>query len=384
MDEKKLNEFLNRFARGEYTEQEHQEFLTWLQAQSSPEIERIMGKAGALLQEQPDQPHEQQDDITERIEARLDESEKKFERGRIVSLITAIAASVVISLCAWLFWRNQPSRNNNSAVRYVAKIVPGKNQAYLTFANGSNLVITNAPTGVLATVGNIRVIKLKDGEVALKHIPGNPLPGATTITIPRGGQYKIGLTDGTQVWLNAASVLTIPAGFNNKERDVQLTGEGYFEVAKNKRKPFKVQARNSVVQVYGTHFDVFAYPDEATVKTTLLEGSVKISKGALHKMLVPGEQATVRDHIQLSKVDTKAIVEWKNGNFNFSHENIRSIMRKISRWYNVDVDYLRQTTDEGFVGTIPRSADIQNVLDMLQLTRTVHFKIKERRIIVMK
>jgi ferric-dicitrate binding protein FerR (iron transport regulator) len=245
-------------------------------------------------------------------------------------------------------------------------------------------VITNAPTGVLATVGNIRVIKLKDGEVALKHIPGNPLPGATTITIPRGGQYKIGLTDGTQVWLNAASVLTIPAGFNNKERDVQLTGEGYFEVAKNKRKPFKVQARNSVVQVYGTHFDVFAYPDEATVKTTLLEGSVKISKGALHKMLVPGEQATVRDHIQLSKVDTKAIVEWKNGNFNFSHENIRSIMRKISRWYNVDVDYLGQTTDEGFVGTIPRSADIQNVLDMLQLTRTVHFKIKGRRIIVMK
>lgn len=384
MDEKNLNEFLNRFARGEYTEQEHQEFLTWLQAQSSPEIERIMDKAGALLQEQPDQPHDQQEDIAAAIEARLDHSDKKFEKGRILSLITAIAASVVISLCAWLFWRNQPSSHNHAKVSYVAKIVPGKNQAYLTFADGSNLVITNAPTGVLATVGNIRVIKLKDGEVALKHIPGNPLAGATTITVPRGGQYKIGLTDGSQVWLNAASVLKIPPGFNGKERNVQLTGEGYFEVARNKRKPFKVHAQNSVVQVYGTHFDVFAYPDEAAVKTTLLEGSVKISKGSLHKMLVPGEQATVGDSIQLSKIDTRSIVEWKNGSFSFSHEGIRSIMRKISRWYNVDVDYVGKPTDEGFVGTIPRSADIQNALDMLQLTRTVHFKIKERRIIVMK
>ncbi|XHR96133.1 FecR family protein [Mucilaginibacter sp. UC70_90] len=185
------------------------------------------------------------------------------------------------------------------------------------------------------------------------------------------------------VWLNAASSLKFPVAFTGKERNVELSGEGYFEVAKNKAMPFRVTVNHSTVEVLGTHFNIMGYADEKSTNTTLLEGSVKIISGNKQKLIVPGEQARVNGEIEVAKVNATQAVEWKNGNFNFSHENIETIMRKVARWYNVTVQYQGTITNEGFVGTVPRSENITEVLNALELTGLVHFKIIERRVIVM-
>lgn len=204
-----------------------------------------------------------------------------------------------------------------------------------------------------------------------------------TISTPRGGQYQLQLPDGSKVWLNAQSSLRFPARFIGNERLVTLTGEGYFEVAKDKAHPFKISINNMQVEVLGTHFNVMGYNDEPATTTTLLEGSVKIIKGGSVQKIVPGEQAIVKDGIRVAKVNAEEAIEWKNGNFNFSHEKLGSIMRRISRWYDVDIAYSQRTTGATFVGTIPRSTNITEVLKYLELTGLVHFKIEERRVTVM-
>jgi len=272
--------------------------------------------------------------------------------------------------------RNKPSMDD---------IAPGGNRAILTLANGKKIILDTASNGTVAQQGGIKVIKI-GGQLSYSLKSNSPEVLYNTITTPKGGQYQLTLSDGSRVWLNAASSLHFPAAFSGKERKVELTGEGYFEVAHNKEKPFIVTANNMDVQVLGTRFNINAYSDENSIKTTLLEGSVRISKGNTTRIMIPGDQASMDNltgEITIKKdADLDEAVAWKNGKFIFQSADIKSIMRQLEKWYDVNVVYDRNVTDEEFVGSISRQVNISQILDMLKKAGSIDFVIKGRTVIV--
>lgn len=282
--------------------------------------------------------------------------------------------------------------HNEVAVMQPAKILPGSNKAILTLSTGKSIVLDSAGNGALASTGKSRVNKVGDGKLVYDALPGAAHAGVNavlynTLTIPPGGQYQVVLPDGTQVWLNSSSALSYPTEFSGNERRVKLTGEAYFEVAKNKDKPFYVEMNNTQIRVLGTHFDVSAYADDNAITTTLLEGSVQVSKNGKQALLKPGQQAVVdngADKIAVSKVNTNTAVAWKNGYFVFDDEDIATIMKKVSRWYNADVEYKASFDGQRFGGTFARSKSIADLLKNLEQIGKVHFKITGRRITVMQ
>lgn len=271
-------------------------------------------------------------------------------------------------------------------------IVPGSNQAILTLANGQQIVLNNARNGVLSQQGNVQVIKLDSGQLAYNgSSPTGALAGKTgdllynTITTPRGGQYQIVLPDETKVWLNAESSLRFPTSFTGKERNVELTGEGYFEVAPDKDKPFLVTAGQTATCVLGTHFNIMAYGDENAVKTTLLQGSVKMEQGNLYSLLQPGQQGTfdvLNATLTTKAVNTRAAIAWKDGFYYFDRTPVQSVMRQIARWYNVEIVYQGNIPKDEIVGKIPRTAYVSDVLHIMELIG-IRFKIEDRKIIVL-
>jgi len=416
MDEKSLNEFLEKYIANRHTEQEHELFMEWLNTAPLDEVQRIIDKyqfaAQRNLNEEPMlYPH-----LASRIEAGIDELDKKDQRVNPVKMlwpsfkkIASVAAVFLVIASTAIYFLSSPDSKKQeiTAAKTPSKnqIPPGGNKAMLTLANGSQIILDSAQNGILAKQANINIRKTTGGKII--YNASNPLSPNTpalynTIITPRGGQYQVTLSDGSKVWLNAASSLKFPTCFSTKERLVELTGEAYFEIAKvtspavagheGSRIPFKVITASQTVEVLGTHFNVNAYADEATINTTLLEGSVKIvqSKNKNSQFLRPGQQAKVGAKIQISDVDATQAIAWKNGYFIFSHEDIGSIMRQVSRWYDINIQYEGNITQEGFVGTISKFKDVAQVLDMLQLTGAVHFKIEndpaepgKKRIIVM-
>jgi transmembrane sensor len=209
-----------------------------------------------------------------------------------------------------------------------------------------------------------------------------------TLTIPRGGQYPIRLADGTKVWLNSATSLRYPETFASNERKVELIyGEAYFDVAHNSSKPFRVILKGHTLEDIGTQFNVNAYDDEPTMRTTLVEGSIKVSRSGKNILLKPGQQAIIKStnsSIIVQNADVDEAVAWKNGYFKFDGEDLRSVMRKVSRWYNVDVTYQGNFRDNiSFLGEVSRSKNISAVLKIMEATGNVHFQITERRVVVM-
>ncbi|WEA00516.1 FecR family protein [Mucilaginibacter sp. SJ] len=395
MDEIARNNFLKKFSENRHTEQEHKAFIKWLESLPDEEVDALLEQYGDFFKNLPDQETANHPELLAKIEAQLDAAENEESQYHSIrpktqfKKLIAIAASILLLITVGIVFRNslikeQTIANNTK----VNKITPGGNKAVLTLADGSQIVLESAKKGVLANQQNSIVNKTADGKLVYdaskKQQDNKQLQyGYNTISTPNGGQYQVVLPDGTVVWLNAASSLKFPVAFTGKERNVELSGEGYFEVAKNKVMPFRVTVNHSTVEVLGTHFNIMGYADEKSTNTTLLEGSVKIISSNKQKLIVPGEQARVNGEIEVAKVNATQAVEWKNGNFNFSHENIETIMRKVARWYNVTVQYQGTITNEGFVGTVPRSENITEVLNALELTGLVHFKIIERRVIVM-
>jgi len=300
-------------------------------------------------------------------------------------------------------------------------VMPGGNKALLTLADGSVIVLDSAANGALSQQGKTLVFKKQDGELVYKSgSNGNQEVVAwNTISTPRGGQYQVVLPDGTKVWLNAVSSLRFPAGFTGDERIVELTGEAYFEVASlrqaagggGKKLPFIVNILPSSsgggggrVEVLGTHFNVKAYNDEDAVKTTLLEGKVKVSTfGQLdnqsanpnvknhklqtinYKLLSPGQQAQIAKNGQMivdEDADVDEAVAWKNGRFQFTDADVETVMREISRWYDVTIEYAGKIPAEKFEGEIPRNSNITEVFKILELSN-VHCKIAGRKITVL-
>ncbi|UOE47219.1 FecR family protein [Mucilaginibacter sp. SMC90] len=312
--------------------------------------------------------------------------------ARYVWLRVAAAVIILLSIGV-LIWRAQlPAvpRQSDTVALSPQKILPGGNKAYLTMANGKIITLNGLKNGTLGTQTGVKINKVKDGVLSYNK-QDNGKDGAqelayNTISIPRGGQYQLELSDGTKVWLNSASALKYPAAFTGNNRKVELSGEAYFEVAKDRTKPFIVSVNGMSVQVLGTHFNVMAYSDEKVVKTTLLEGAVKLSSNNQEALLKPGQQGAFNSQqpaFSVSDVDVDDAVAWKNGFFAFNNEDIQTIMKRISRWYDVDVVFSEKFKRKNFGGTVSRFKDVSEVLHSLELTGSVHFKTEGRRITVM-
>jgi hypothetical protein len=265
---------------------------------------------------------------------------------------------------------------------------PNSVHAILTLADGSKIIIDSVQHGEVARQGNANIIKRADGQLIYNTgISGNTEVGYNTLTVPRGSKIiELILADGTTVVLNAASSLTYPTSFIGKERKVEMTGEGYFEVARNTSMPFIVQKGDARVEVLGTHFNINAYDDEDMINVTLLEGSVKVSRQSSDDNLVlkPGQMARINDKMQLlPKVDLEEVMAWKVGKFKFGeYANIGTVMRQISRWYDVAVEYRGEV--EGHIGgSISREVNVSQVLNLLEMTGVVKFGYDGRKIIVM-
>nr|WP_294944524.1 FecR family protein [uncultured Mucilaginibacter sp.] len=311
-----------------------------------------------------------------------------------IKLWVRLAAAGVVLLFAGVcaHWHIKQKKTPQTQVVVIKRpqhdALPGGNKAILTLADGKTIVLDNAQNGTLAKQGATLIKKTANGQLlynAAAIADNSPTPTFNTIATPRGGQYQVILPDGTKVWLNAASSLRFPTFFTGKNREVDITGEAYFEVAKNPAMPFKVRTNRAQIEVTGTHFNVMAYDDESEMKTTLLEGAVNISSGNFSARLKPGQQAQIKANGQsrvVDDVDVDDETAWKNGIFQFRDAGVDKILRQASRWYDVDVVYKGQVPRREFNGRISRNVKASELLNMLEYTG-IKMKIEGKKIIVL-
>ena len=309
-----------------------------------------------------------------------------WRRLAVAALVLLITGKAVLFLLPGGPAKNKPM-SPGQPVSNAHDLPPGRNNAILTLADGHSITLDSAANGGLAQQGNTKVIKL-NGQISYRNTgsaEGNEATLFNTISTARGNQYQLTLSDGSKVWLNAASSLRFPTSFKGKERRVEVTGEAYFEIAKNPAMPFKVVAGSGEIDVLGTHFNINAYADEPSVKTTLLEGAVAVKKETALQMLAPGQQAefSPKGGISFSKnVDVTLETAWKDGFFWFNNTDIHTLMRQVSRWYDVEVAFQGNITDDGFTGKVPRDLPLSRLLNILEQYE-LHFKIEGKKITVL-
>lgn len=297
------------------------------------------------------------------------------------------AAAVLILLLgggAVYFALNKKPRAIVQTIAVTTDVLPGGNKAVLTLSGGRQIVLDSAQRGDLAIEGNTRVSKAADGKLSYNALNSAASTAYNTLSTPRGGQYQLTLSDGTVVWLNAASSITYPTAFSGDRREVAITGEAYFEVKYRANQPFRVRVGKDTVEDLGTHFNINAYTDEPGMKTTLLEGRVRVDAPGGSVVLEPGQQAVSQagSPIKINgTADMEEAVAWKNGLFQFNRADIQTVMRQIARWYNVEVRFEGPVSHDRFWGKLPRDLNASQVLKVLQKEQ-VHFKIQDKTIIV--
>lgn len=313
---------------------------------------------------------------------------------RTVSARWRIAAAIVVVLLlsvAGYMILNQNKKPAEIATTTPALkndiAAPASSKARITLSDGTTVSLDSVNAGTLALQGNMKVVKNANGEIAYQSADNgqSSVVQYNTLFNPRGSKaITLTLSDGSQVWLNAESSLRYPTSFTGNERKVEITGEAYFEVARNEAMPFKVANRKAEIAVLGTHFNVNAYDDEKDLKVTLLEGSVKVSANNDQKIIKPGEQAIVSSNITINpKADLEAVMAWKNGLFHFSSASLPEVLRQLARWYDVDVTYEGAIPDMKFGGEITRNTNLSQVLQILEESK-VHFKIEGKKIVVLR
>ncbi|OMP75457.1 MULTISPECIES: FecR family protein [unclassified Chitinophaga] len=264
-------------------------------------------------------------------------------------------------------------------------LAPGSNKAMLTLADGTQIPLDSAANGALAQQGNTQ-IKNTNGNLSYQANGGNEVM-YNTVTTPHGGQYQLTLADGSKVWLNAASSIRFPTAFVGKERLVSITGEAYFEIAQQSNHPFSVQVKaadkDMTVKVLGTSFNIMAYADEKAVKTALVDGAVQVVYGNQKNVLKPGLEASLTDNtFAIAPADLEQTLAWKDGKFRFRSTNIKTIMRQLSRWYDMDVAYNGDVSDIDLTGVISRREDANNLFKALEATQRVHFEVNGHNVTV--
>lgn len=322
---------------------------------------------------------------------------RRYRRYRYILAAIFFTLLIGVSVVVTLTKRKSDIASLPVAQRFKNDVSPGGEKAILRLADGSQIALDSASNGELARQGATRVMKLTNGQVTYNAHPssGSSSVSYNTISTPRGGQYQVVLPDGSKVWLNAASSLKFPTVFAGEERLVELTGEAFFQVAKNAAKPFKVAVTPvsgggggdpMIIEVLGTEFNVMAYSDEDDRRTTLIDGAVKVAVNNEQVVLRPGQQGRVMNSTSslnvVSNVNTDKVMAWKTGYFYFQNEDIQSVMRVISRWYDVSIQYEGKITEDKFSGTMRMNNNISELLTLLEMG-SVHYRIEGRKIIVL-
>jgi len=382
-DETRYRELAQKWLDGTITAAEKQEFAAWYNADQDVPVDI------------PSEFAESDEALRERILNKINSQifDETSGRGRKTLVwLTSIAASVLIVLAGIIIHFHLKKQQSPSfAVSHqkpkVNDVAPGGDKAMLTLADGSKVVLTDAKNGVVASQGITTLNKTKAGQLVYEADQSSKTVSVVynTITTPKGGQFQVVLSDGTKVWLNAASSITFPTTFSATERKVTITGEVYFEVAKNKNVPFRVVSGQQEVEDVGTCFNIKAYDDERSISTTLVEGAVKIMSGQHSALLVPGQQANVSnqgsDPISVKTVNTETVLAWKNGNFEFESEELHAIMRQVSRWYDIKVIYDGDVKPRRFTASVPRNVNLSKLLEMLKFMG-VNFRIDGQTVVV--
>lgn len=310
-------------------------------------------------------------------------SKKLWPRIAVAAAIFAIVFGIA------LYYSNQ-YQGISEGSHYANDIAPGKQGATLTLASGKKIRLSDAANGVLAKEAGVSISKSSGGQLLYEIAPQEPNNERggrmNTLSTAKGETYQVRLPDGSLVYLNAASSLTFSANLNvNGKRKVKLDGEGYFEIVKDKAHPFIVESRGQQVEVLGTHFNINSYQDELTEKTTLLEGSVKVISAGLNHTLKPGQQAIqAAGKVSIEEINARDAVDWKNGEFICRNEPLGSIMKKIARWYDVEVVYMNpDLKNRTFSGSLSRYDHVRDVLRALGFVGTLKFKLENRTIQVL-
>jgi transmembrane sensor len=387
----RISELIARQLRGELSAEEQVELGEWLKSSDGNKL---------LYQEFADQQktsfkirnYQQTDSealyqlTLEKIQLQSRPLQTSSTRKLLLRIVVAAAAVILLvpPLAIYLFLT--PVKVVQTETTYVHDDIPaGGNKAYITLANGQKIQLSSAKNGIVMNGSSMSYADQSLVEGSVPQLEKEEL----TISTPLGGQYQVTLSDGTVVFLNAGSALKYPAVFGKSAREVYLTGEAYFEVAKDKARPFTVTTPEQQLRVLGTHFNISAYADERATKTTLLEGAVQVSplarSGAEPALLSPGEQSELRGNsLQLKMADLEEALAWKNGDFIFKEEALESIMRKVSRWYDVQVEFEDEASKHIILGgMVSRAKNISAILKMIELTKRVQFRVQGRKIIVL-
>jgi hypothetical protein len=396
----KIAELIAKYKIGELTADEKKDLDDWLAIEENREyFKKITGSEGPW-----DWDHLtgiNSGRIWEKINTGLPHQEAVIVKHNFKWKRLIAAASIVVAATAlgWLLWKNTTVRNlNEPAITSVKKdLLPGSDRALLTLANGKVIDLSSAKNEQLAEQTGMIIEKKADGQLAYVTKTGNGQPRTNTepqltlfntVSTPRGGQYKVILPDQTAVWLNASSSIRFPPVFTGNTRTVEVSGEAYFEVKKNATMPFIVKIKNMEVTVLGTHFDVMGYEDENEIKTTLLEGSVRVHSRQQQErnivVLKPGQQSSMNKNGRLNianEVNTDQAVAWAKGYFQFKNDDVATIMRQIARWYDVDIVYKSKIPAGKYTGKISRSTQASEVLKMLQLGG-IKYEIEGNRLII--
>lgn len=301
-------------------------------------------------------------------------------RNRYSLFMKAVAAILLLGVGTWYFI----FKPNSAIVKHtlaIADIEPGTDRAVLSLANGKTILLDERGNGDIGVEDGVQIIKTDSGELAYTgHSAGSN--SYNTLSTPRGGKYKITLSDGTKVWLNAETVLKFPAAFTGTERGVELTGEAYFEVAKDSKRPFHVLSGSQKVEVLGTHFNIFGYPNEKQIRTTLLEGKVSVETGGKKMMLSPGEESVLEGKALTTRsANLDQAIAWKEGLIDITNQSLEEIFTQISRWYDVEVIFQGKIPEKQLSGQLDRGLMLSQLVQGLQKMQ-IPVSLQGKRLIV--
>jgi len=378
MQQKEAASLLKKYLAGHCTEDEKALLETWYlhyEQQELPEVSEF-------------ELRKQRDEIQQLLPV-----QKHEPKGRPlwIKMAAAVAMLIIASFGMYLSYKQGFLASNQGQTTQIVgtDIKPGGNRATLVLADGSTILLNDVAEGELSQQAGVKIAKTADGQLRYFLTENKPAENNSNqfniIRTPKGGQYQVALSDGTQVWLNAESSIKIPLSFTDKKRVVEITGEAYFEVAENKNRPFYVQTNDVTIQVLGTHFNIMAYPEEGKVAATLTAGAIKLAYKNQEALLKPGEQGIVRPemaNLEVRKVETAPVLAWKNGLFQFDNTDLHTLMRQLSRWYDIEIAYEDGVKNEIFRGKIARDAALSKVLKILRLG-DVNFRVEGKKLIVM-
>jgi transmembrane sensor len=383
MADKSIVELFQGYLADSLTEGELRTLIRHLQAQR-PAPGLLDEMDHALLETQyPPADVATRDAVLDRVFSII--HKEPARKPRVLLFFQRAAAVLLLLVASWLvihYIHHQSSGLSHTTLAQIPDIPPGHQGAILTLSNGQKIILDSAGNGLVANEGDIKVIK-KDGGISYSGKASEIV--YNYISTARGRQWQLTLGDGSKVWLNAASSIRYPVTFTGATRQVEISGEAYFEIAKNPAKPFIVKTAGQEIRVLGTRFNVNSYSDEPDARITLLEGSVKITGANQSVIIRPGEQARQAQTggpTVISGVDLVETMAWKDGVFRFRDATIEPLMRQIARWYDVEINYQGQVKQH-FIATIPMNATASEVFRALEMTGGVHFKIEGRKITVM-